>query len=888
MKKIALLCATTAFVMPGMAWAQSTGSVDFEEEAIVVTGTRQTDVGGVEAPDTSKARAVLNSEFIQRQSPGQTVNDVINQLPGVSFQNNDPFGSAGGTMTIRGFDNTRISQTFDGVPLNDSGNYALFSNQQLDSELIEQVNVNLGSTDVDSPTAAASGSTVNYRTRTPRRDFGVRLQGSYGDFEGGDFFRTFGVIDSGEFTPFGTRAFAAASMATNDAVYGNRGIIYKQQYNARIYQPIGSNGDFVSISGHYNQNRNNFFGSTALRRDLTQSAINLAPRNVPDRFPLTDDERFYTIARCTINLAARPGLADLANTCGSTFDERYNPSNTGNIRIGSRFTLMDNLVLTVDPSFQYVKANGGGTVVAQEVRRDVNPAGGNANCNTTANSATVSCQIGYIAGIPFFGRDINGDGDLLDTIRLLAPSQTQTRRFGVIAGLRYEINDEHSVRVNYSFDRARHRQTGEVGFLQNNGEPFDVFPVNAPLVDGANSIQQKRDRLSFAILHQVSAEYRGEFMDGSLLVNAGLRVPFFTRDLTNNCATSSSTGFVECFGSNAAGLAAWLAANPTQTIAGVVQPTQGPQQRVLKFDAILPNLGLVYDITSQLSVFANFSRGLQVPGTDSLYNSFFFAPDRPEANPIPERTDNVDFGLRYRSSNIIAQASVWYTRFTDRLAQAFDPDTDRSIFRNLGTVDKYGIDASLSWQVIPELQFYVYGSYLWSNIRDDVLAGECTATVSASCPAGSAGTPLFAATSGNRESGAPIYTFGGRIQGRLGPVEIGIQAKRTGPRYVNDVNGPVVLCSVGFQNSIDCPNPAVNQINAYPARTPAYTLVDLDVRVPLEFIGLNDQTFFQLNVTNLFDELYVGGFGGTLLTNNAPFVQIGAPRAIIGTLVVGF
>ncbi|MGZ8999417.1 MAG: TonB-dependent receptor plug domain-containing protein, partial [Allosphingosinicella sp.] len=512
------------------------------------------------------------SEFIQRQTPGQTINDTINQLPGVSFQNNDPYGSAGGTMTIRGFDNTRISQTFDGVPLNDSGNYALYSNQQLDPELIEQVNVNLGSTDVDSPTAAASGSTVNYRTRLPFKDFKVRIQGSMGEY---DFFRTFGVIDTGELGPLNTRVFVAASSASNDNVFNNRGKIDKQQYNGRIYQPIGSNGDFVSLSGHYNQNRNNFFGSTALRRDLTPLTTGGPPRAVPDRFPLNEDERFYTIARCATNQVARPGVTDAANSCGSTFDERYNPSNTGNIRMGSRFSIMDNLTLTVDPSFQYVKANGGGTVVAQEARRDVIAAGGAANCNTAANSATVSCQVGYIGGTPYFGRDLNGDGDTRDTVRILAPSQTQTRRLGVIAGLRYDINDDHYVRLNYSWDRARHRQTGEVGFLRASGEPFDVFPINDPLADVTGSVLQKRDRLSYAILHQISSEYRGEFMEGRLIVQAGIRAPFFTRDLTNYCATTSSTGFLECFNTNTAGLAAYLAANPNQNIGGgQTAPTQ--------------------------------------------------------------------------------------------------------------------------------------------------------------------------------------------------------------------------------------------------------------------------------------------------------------------------
>src|SRR3546814_3246199 len=44
----------------------------------------------------------------------------------------------------------------------------------------------------------------------------------------------------------------------------------------------------------------------------------------------------------------------------------------------------------------------------------------------------------------------------------------------------------------------------------------------------------------------------------------------------------------------------------------------------------------------------------------------------------------------------------------------------------------------------------------------------------------------------------------------------------------------------------------------YGAKTNAYWLVNLDARVNLEFLGLNDQTFFQLNVYNLFDTLYVG------------------------------
>ncbi len=174
MKKLILLCSAAA-ICPTAAFAQSTGSQDFEEEAIIITGTRTQDVGGIQAPDAPKAKAVLTQEYIGRQNPGQSILDTINAVPGVNFTNNDAYGSSGGQLTIRGFSSDRVSLTFDGIPLNDSGNYAIYSNQQLDPELIEQVNVNLGSTDVDSPTAAAVGGTVNYRTRNPYKELGGRI-----------------------------------------------------------------------------------------------------------------------------------------------------------------------------------------------------------------------------------------------------------------------------------------------------------------------------------------------------------------------------------------------------------------------------------------------------------------------------------------------------------------------------------------------------------------------------------------------------------------------------------------------------------------------------------------------------------------------------------------
>lgn len=890
--------AFAALILPASAYAQSTGTVDFENEAeIVVTGSRTNDgINGIVVPDTSKSRGVLTSEFIQRQAPGQSVNDLINQLPGVSYQNNDPFGSSGGSLNIRGFDASRISQTFDGVPLNDSGNYAIYGNQQLDPELIEQVNVNFGSTDVDSPTAAATGSTVNYRTMTPTKDFGVKLVGSAGDF---DFFRIFGLVNTGEFTPFGTRAFFSASTARNHSPFNVDSRIEKQQYNGRIWQPIGSNGDFVSVAGHYNENRNNFQGSVPLRVDTSGRLVG---PNSSNRFPLTRDEAFYTVPSCQTNQVARAGVADAANSCGSIFDERYNPSNTGNIRGASRFTLADGLVLSVDPSYQYVKANGGGTVVGQEARRDVFPSGGAANCNTTANSATVSCQAGYIGGVPYFGRDLNGDGDLLDTVRVVAPSQTQTHRIGVISSLRWDFAEGQSIRLAYTYDRARHRQTGETGFLQLDGKPFDVFPINSPIADVNGRVLQKRDRLSFAILHQVAGEYRGSFFDETFRVNAGIRAPFFRRNLTNYCATSSAAGFVECFGSDTAALSAWLAGNATQTVVPTVAaatgatcvgtvctfPTQGPQQRILNYKKVLPNVGYTWSVTDRIDVYGNYSKGLQVPGTDNLYNSFYFPKGTDSANPKPETSDNFDLGVRYRSSTLQLQLSGWYTDYKNRLAQSYDPDLDRSIYRNLGRVKKWGLDGTIAYSPVRQLSMYVFGSYLHSEIQNDVIVGRTTVAG----PLGPIGSPIYAPTAGKREANAPEYTFGGGATLDLDYVSLGMNVKRTGPRYLYDTNEP----ARAFVGGVAVP--------VFAAEAPKYTLMNLDARVPLGWAGLNDQTYFQLNVLNVFDKLWVGSVnsgngslnqGPTYSANgtltgygNALNSQIGYPRTFMGSLVVGF
>ncbi|HNJ47089.1 MAG TPA: TonB-dependent receptor, partial [Novosphingobium sp.] len=479
-------------------------------------------------------------------------------------------------------------------------------------------------------------------------------------------------------------------------------------------------------------------------------------------------------------------------------------------------------------------------------------------------------------------------------------SQTQTHRIGVIAGLRWDMDDHNTFRVAYTWDRARHRQTGEVGLVGYDGEPLDVFPVNDGQQTVAGATLEKRDRLSFAILHQISAEYRGEFMDNRLTLTAGIRAPFFKRNLTNYCFTSSASGFVECFGGNqtlidqAKLLNKYSSSTNTTTGAITVSGWAEPQQRIYNYSKVLPNLGFVFDATDNVSVFGNFSQGLSVPGTDNLYNAFYFPVGTDRAKPKPETTDNFDLGMRFRSGKIQAQFSGFYNQFHNRLASAYDPEINQTVYRNLGNVKKYGIDGSIAFSPVPEFSFYVFGSVLKSEIKDNIAIGENVN-----------GTPIYALTAGKRESGAPKYTFGVNARGTLGPIELGITAKRTGERYIYDTNEAIrtgtFIPSGALTSSGATPTTTVSSTQIYTATAAAYWLVNLDARFNLKAVGLGDKSYVQLNVYNLFDQFYVGGFGGNLNQSfsystttgvgtygSVPFVQIGAPRTVSATLVLGF
>ena len=845
--------ATTALfsglLVAGAASAQSSGTVATEGatelDTIVVTGSRTPAITGIIAQTVPKTRSSIGQEFISTQTSGQTILQSLNLVPGLNFVNADPYGNSGGNIRLRGFDGNRVSLTFDGMPLNDTGNYAVFTNQQLDAELISRASVNQGTTDVDSPTASATGGTIAFLSARPLEEPGLQFNTSIGEHNYG---RVFVRADTGAFGPWGTTAYVAASRTEYDKFRGP-GELEKTQFNGKVYQDLGGDGNFASLAGHFNRNRNNSYFNNYT---LANFASGIAPleNDIACFRPIGVDGVVQNENTQSTRIQSDGSIA--TGNCGSAISLRVNPSDTGNIRGQFSYALTDNLRFTFDPSYQYVLATGGTTfslLSERDDRLDQNGAN-NATVTTPAQCAAVA--------VNRTGRDLNGDGDTCDNVHVYAPSVTNTNRYGISSSLIWDLNDDHRIRGAYSLDYGRHRQTGEGSFLTRDVQPVDPFSTfNEPdsAVTGRDgSIYRFRDRFSISELQQFAVEYIGDFFDDSLTVNIGVRAPEFTRQLNQYCFSQNGTSTVRCTTETPASTLA--NGNVTFASTGTTQFIP-PYSAELTFEDVLPNVGAVYRFGDGHSVYASYAEGLSVPRTDNLYQPVRSATGTIDFSTVqPETTKAYDLGYRFRNAGLIVQAAVWYIEFENRIVTSRDNDVasptfDLFVDRNVGAVKQQGFDGQLGYIFSENFALNLSASYNESELQDNLFLGNFSCTSAnqrpgstPACPTSPAAPlliPTFLPTQGKSLVETPDWTFSARADWDVTEnLSVGLQAKYVGERFATDINDEV---------------------------SDAYTVADLDVRYDLtDTIGIRG-AYVQVNVNNLFGEDYLGNIS----TGNSTF-----------------
>jgi iron complex outermembrane recepter protein len=805
--------------------AQSTGTQEVEK--VVVTGTRAATGGLIVKEKATKTRSTIDDKYTASQQAGQSVAQNLNLLPGVNFTNSDPYGSSGGNIRLRGFDGPRISLTQDGIPLNDTGNYAIFTNQLIDGEYLSRATVNTGTTDVDSPTASATGGTINTITRKPFEEMTLSAGLAYGSH---DYRRGIFVFDTGEYR--GVSAFAGLSLQEYDKFKGP-GELQKTQANGRIYQKIGEDS-FVSLIGHYNENRNNFY------RNLTNAQIAFYGRSFDNMPSCTRDAPTAGVIDNENNSAAGAGVFQTAtdnpansSSCTNFYNLRINPSNTGNLRMQGNFALTDNLRLTIDPSWQYVKANGGGTATIAE------------------NDSRLRGTSGLLAV------DVNGDGDTIDTaVRFYTPNNTNTSRFGVTTSLIYQLDENNKLRVAYTGDFGRHRQTGAWGRMHTDGSPIDIFggldEVGARLGTADGSFIRGRDRLSKAILNQAAVSYSGSFFEDTLRIDVGVRAPFFKRELNNFCFTQMGGSNVRCTTEAFTD----VDADGIGTLAFTAGEWSRPYETTFKYDALLPNVGISYEFIENNIVYFSYAEGLSAPRTDNLYTVTGSEASNTRAflGVEPERTKSFDLGFRHQGSWLTASVAIWKNTFENRIVTSFDQVLGVNVDRNVGTVELQGVDVEMGARLFEGFTAYASASYNDSELQEDLDVGA------------SGGFANLLPTKGKALVETPEWTYAGRVSYTIENFTFGLQGKYVGERFATDVNDEIAA---------------------------SYTVFDANVGVDMTSWGLAD-TLIQINGTNLFNEEYLGNIstqtnallipdvnvGPAVVPRNgsAPSYSIGAPQ----------
>jgi iron complex outermembrane receptor protein len=136
--------------------------------------------------------------------PGTSPQKILNRLPGVSVQSNDAFGAneESQTITLRGFNATRLGYTLDGLPLGDNayGNYnGLNISRALIAENMATVELSEGIGALGTASTSNLGGAIGYFSSDPAKTFGGKVAQTFGSDHNR---RSYARIDTGDYKGF--------------------------------------------------------------------------------------------------------------------------------------------------------------------------------------------------------------------------------------------------------------------------------------------------------------------------------------------------------------------------------------------------------------------------------------------------------------------------------------------------------------------------------------------------------------------------------------------------------------------------------------------------------------------------------------------------------------
>jgi len=208
---------------------------------------------GASAPDASEDQGeivVYGSGRVRQEQtvtkaaidilpPGSSPLKAVSRLPGVALQSSDPFGSyeLGTRLSVRGFNQSQMGYTLDGVPLGDmfyNGHNGLHVSRAIAAENIARVDVSQGAGSLAIASTSNLGGNLEFVSRAPSETIGGEIAGTYGMY---DTVHLYGRIDSGLLS---TGTLISVSGVYHDAdKWKGFGKQTDRKINGKVVQRIG-------------------------------------------------------------------------------------------------------------------------------------------------------------------------------------------------------------------------------------------------------------------------------------------------------------------------------------------------------------------------------------------------------------------------------------------------------------------------------------------------------------------------------------------------------------------------------------------------------------------------------------------------------------------------
>lgn len=499
---LAVACQITCLGMSS-AYAQNKEATDSNEPVsatqVTITG-KKVGMGLMVQENAPKARSTVTAEELAKQRPTGNAYEALELLPAVNSYNHDATGLFGGGLTLRGFNSDQIGATINGVPVNDSGNFAVYPQEFVDQENTCTQFVTQGSTDVDSPQIGATGGNFGITTCDPSKEQRTRVRQTVG---GLNLSKTYIRYDTGLLAGGRTRLFISGSHAQADKWKG------KGEAN-RNHVDMGFRTDFDRF--------NSISGTVLYNRAINQ---NISSFNLAD---LKSKGYYYDFATTFVgHAAASPGKA--GNDPSVAFGDTYyqltkNPFENVIASVTGKMRLGENTDIKVIPYYWY----GYGT-------------GGNQQRLFTENQFLNKATGKNTAGV-----DLNGDGDTLDKVIVANSSVTRTNRPGITASLSHTLNN-HQLLAGFWFERASHEQFGTMVKVDAAGNAADIWLKEGRINRPDGTPYQSRDQKTISTGYQFFLQDTVSMMNDKLSINVGVRAPTMERDFTSFASEAAPIGY---------------------------------------------------------------------------------------------------------------------------------------------------------------------------------------------------------------------------------------------------------------------------------------------------------------------------------------------------------